>query len=247
MCLVVIAHRASAAFPLVIAANRDESYDRATAAADFWHDAPHILAGRDLVLGGTWMGVTRSGRFAAVTNLRGAVRKPRSRGFLVRDFLAGDASPDACAADVIRHADAYSGFHLVLGLAGESLAYASTEAVRTLPPGIHAFSNAPSGESWPKTTAAEEAMTDVLNEQSDPSALAAVLLTFLSTRRGTGHVESEPFIPGVQYGTRSSTIVVVDAKRGMLFVEQTWLPHGEAGGRREWSLALTDGSTSDER
>src|SRR5215212_6217711 len=101
MCLVVVAHRASPLLPLVIAANRDENHDRPALPAHWWPDAPDILGGRDALAAGTWLAVTRGGRFAAVTNLRGGPRPGApSRGGLVTGFLSGSADPVAYVQDV---------------------------------------------------------------------------------------------------------------------------------------------------
>ena len=115
MCLIVLGWRAHPRYPLLVAANRDEFHGRPAAAAAFWRDRPEILAGRDLQAMGTWMGVSRSGRFAAVTNYRGA-REPaaaESRGALVSSFLAGTATAAAYMADVAARAPRYSGFNLL--------------------------------------------------------------------------------------------------------------------------------------
>src|SRR4029450_12156404 len=98
------------------AANRDEFHARSAAPAAFWEDRPGILAGRDLEARGTWMGISRSGRFAAVTNFRGA-REPRaaeSRGGLVSAFLFNGVSPGEYIAQVKSKAEAYSGFNLLV-------------------------------------------------------------------------------------------------------------------------------------
>src|SRR5688572_10132374 len=116
MCLIAIAHRASARYPLVIAASRDEEYSRPSHAADFWPDAPDVLGGRDAVAGGSWLAITRTGRFAAVTNLRGATPRLRSRGELVRAFVTGDADPLSYARSIA--VAQYAGFHLLVGKAG---------------------------------------------------------------------------------------------------------------------------------
>src|SRR5687767_8672745 len=102
MCLIVLAHRVAEELPLVLAANREEDHERPTIPADFWPDQPDILGGRDALLGGSWLAVTREGRFAAVTNVRGAVRSPesRSRGDLVRDFVRGSAGPAEYADEI---------------------------------------------------------------------------------------------------------------------------------------------------
>ena len=132
MCLIIVAHRVSARFPLVIAANRDEDYLRPSRAAHAWDDAPDVMGGRDLVAGGSWLAIRRDGRWAAVTNLRGSAKGPdsRSRGALVASFVLGDSSPIDYASAVAREADAYAGFHLLAGIAGESLAYFATGPVK---------------------------------------------------------------------------------------------------------------------
>ena len=115
MCLIVIGWRSHPRYPLLVAANRDEFHGRPAAAAAFWRDRPEILAGRDLEAMGTWMGVARNGRFAAVTNYRGA-REPsaaESRGALVSGFLAGTTTAPAYMADVAARASRFSGFNLL--------------------------------------------------------------------------------------------------------------------------------------
>src|SRR5436305_2505408 len=115
MCLIVVGWKAGARYPLLVAANRDEFHGRAAAPAAFWRDRPEILGGRDLEAMGTWMGVSRRGRFAAVTNYRGA-REPsaaESRGALVSSFLPGTATAADYMADVAARASRYSGFNLL--------------------------------------------------------------------------------------------------------------------------------------
>src|SRR3954463_9123321 len=117
MCLIAFAHRIHDGYPLVVAANRDEFYGRPTAAAAFWDDAPTILAGRDLEGMGTWIGVTRTGRFAAVTNFRDPSHMPanaRSRGELVSRFLKGDMTAAHYAEETAAEASAYRGFNLLV-------------------------------------------------------------------------------------------------------------------------------------
>jgi uncharacterized protein with NRDE domain len=225
MCLVVIAHRASERFPLVIAANRDEDYDRATHDAHFWSDAPHVLGGRDAVHNGSWLAITTSGRFAAVTNLRGAVPRPRSRGALVRDFVMNGAAPADFAESIASVADQYAGFHLIAGEAGGDVVYAHPEVQKPLDRGVHAFSNAPLGEEWPKTRIAAAEMTVAL-KMDDATSMALVLLQFLALPRGTNDVESEIFIAGERYGTRASTVIVV-SQDDVLFGEQSFARGGE--------------------
>src|SRR6185369_6656763 len=154
MCLIIVAHRVSPRFPLVIAANRDEDHLRPSRAAHAWDEAPDVTGGRDLLAGGSWLAIRRGGRWAAVTNLRGSAKQPdaRSRGALVAGFVLGDATPIGYARAIAREADAYAGFHLLAGIAGELLAYFATglDDARELPAGIHGVSNGPLEPRWIK-------------------------------------------------------------------------------------------------
>src|SRR5712691_3733507 len=110
MCLILLAHRASPRFPLVVAANRDEDHDRPTLPADFWPDAPDVLGGRDALHGGSWLALHRNGRLAAMTNLRFARTRSRSRGTLVREFVTSSMSPLDYVSSI---SGDYAGFHLI--------------------------------------------------------------------------------------------------------------------------------------
>lgn len=229
MCLIAIAHRASEKYPLVIAANRDEFYERPTHDAHVWSDAPQVVGGRDALHNGAWLAVTRTGRFAAVTNLRGAMPRAKSRGFLVRDFVTGEDAPlqYAQSIDVAQ----YAGFHLLVGEAGGEVAYVASEA-RPLERGIHGISNAPEGEHWPKEKTAIAAMRDALSLDDPVDAL----LTFLASPRGTNDPEQEVFIATPHYGTRSSTVILASAGQ-LIFVEQSFTAGGIAvGERRRFTL-----------
>ena len=127
MCLILLAWQAHPDFPLVVAANRDEFFARPSAGAAFWPDSPNVFAGRDLEAGGTWLGISRQGRFAALTNFREA-RRPcadaPSRGMLTADFLTSCQDMDDYLAQVAARADAFNGFNLLLG-DGKRLGYLS--------------------------------------------------------------------------------------------------------------------------
>lgn len=222
MCLIVVAHQHSADLPLVIAANRDELYERPTRDAHFWADAPEVIGGLDRVSGGSWLAVSRSRRWAAVTNLRGAQPQSRSRGALVRDFVLGQATPREHASAVNEDGASYAGFHLLAGVGGESLVYASPASHFELRPGIYSFSNAAFGEEWPKMRFATETMRALLADgAADSNALVAQLMRFLRTPRGTDSPMSEIFIPGDEYGTRASTVIIA-TRESILFAEQTY-------------------------
>jgi len=214
MCLIAVAHRLSAAFPLVIAANRDEFYDRPSLPAAPWKEDRRVIGGRDLRAGGSWLAVREGGRFAAVTNIRGAKLDGPSRGSLVSRFVLGDDDALAFANALDRHA--YAGFHLIAGDCA-TLAHvtnANDEPPSIVEPGsIFAVSNGRPGEDWPKVELAREAMREAIDEPER-------LLDFLTTRRG-GPLEQEVFVVSPAYGTRSSTVLTVDARGAVAFVERT--------------------------
>lgn len=230
MCLIAVAHRASSRYPLVIAANRDEDYRRATHDAHHWDDAPDVVGGRDGLYGGAWLAVRRGGRFAAVTNLRGAERRTRSRGFLVRDFVTGTADAGSYARTIAADAAEYAGFHLLAGQVDGDAMYIAPELQKPLEPGVHAFSNASVGEEWPKMTVAAERLKSAL-ELASAEALLEELMRFLATPRGTASPESEVFLRGERYGTRSSTVVIA-TQTEILFAEQSFAAGGESQGER---------------
>ncbi len=235
MCLIAVAWKARADLPLVVAANRDEWRERPAEPAHWWPDHPQLFAGRDLQAGGTWMGVTREARFAAVTNFRDPADKrstARSRGGLVTDFLLGATSPRAFLASLAARSGEYNGFNLILG-DGESLWYFGSREgeAREIEPGIHGLSNHLLDEPWPKVVRARMAMEAALKER-DPSPK---LFAALSDAEGapdaslpdTGvGVEWErrlasPLITGGDYGTRCSTVVTFSSDRGIAFEERT--------------------------
>jgi uncharacterized protein with NRDE domain len=178
---VLFAHRAHPRWDLVLLANRDELYERPAAPMAFWDDEPAILAGRDLVRGGTWFGVSRGGRFAAVTNYREpplADAAAPSRGLLVRDFLCG-AAPAPAFLDALRDRDSgHQGFNLLLGDA-TGLHYFSNrgDVPYAVAPGIHGVSNHHLDSPWPKVERGKRALAGLLAGGAEPSV--AELLTIL--------------------------------------------------------------------
>jgi uncharacterized protein with NRDE domain len=224
MCLIALAVRTSAHWPLVIAANRDEFYERPTRPLHIWDDAPNVAGGRDLRAGGSWLAVTREGRFAAVTNIRGIEAvDPRSRGELVGGFVTSNLEPLAYAQRI--RPEAYAGFHLIAG-DRDSVAHVARDAPASLlADGIFAVSNAPASIDWPKIAIAREAMAAALPHQL-MAQLIDDLMHFLTTPRG-GPIEQEVFVslPDRGYGTRSSTVVVMT--EGEITMREMSHPSGE--------------------
>jgi len=233
MCLIAVAWRASTRRPLVIAANRDEAHSRPSAAAHWWPDAPDVLAGRDLSAGGTWLGIDRFGRFAAVTNLRpqgGSGTAPRSRGALVTGFLQGAEPAARYAERVAAEADAYGPFNLLVA-DQDALWFVGTRSpARRLEPGVHAVSNVEPDVDWPKVTASRERLAELL----DRPDIERKLLELLAERRppadGYDERQVSPFALDPVWGTRSSTIAVMDGARRVRFVERSFDPRGAPTG-----------------
>lgn len=230
MCLITLAYHIHPRFPLVLAANRDEFHERPTAPAGWWSDAPHLLAGRDLRAGGTWLGITRQGTFAALTNHRDLRRAPKqgpSRGLLVRTALEGTATLDDTAA--------YEGFNLLHGPLDALHYHNNIEPTDVaLEPGIHGLSNALLNTPWPKVQRAKAALERALN--SSDAALVDELFALLTDPQqaseeglpDTGlalpmeRALSSVFIDTTGYGTRCSTVLLVHADGRILFEERTW-------------------------
>ena len=256
MCLILLAFDSHPDYSLIVAANRDEFYDRPTAPAEFWPDAPHVLAGRDLQAGGTWLGIDRSGRFAAVTNYRQGTREPtaaRSRGHLVSGFLTSEAAPIEYLRQVERDRGRYNGFNLLVGDPG-SLGYCSNRGgtPRMVNPGVYGLSNHLLDTAWPKVVTGKSALealvrqsqAELVHELFDLLADRTRPADDLLPRTGiTGEWErllSSAFIASETYGTRSSTVVLVGRDGGIVFVERSFGAAGKPGESRRFSLEPPD-------
>jgi uncharacterized protein with NRDE domain len=231
MCLILFAFDAHPVYKLIVAANRDEAYTRPTSDADFWNDVPHILAGRDLEKMGTWMGVTTSGRFAALTNFRNPLETTegmRSRGELVSEFLKGNESPKSYVEKASSHDSVYPGYNLLTGNTEELYYYSNIgKQILKVQPGFYGLSNHLLNSDWPKvktgTAGLKKIVTDHLDETKEKSELVEKLFTLLKSsdpapddllpNTGVGvHLErilSPLFIKSEGYGTRSSTVCLL--------------------------------------
>lgn len=252
MCLVLLALYSHPAFPVVLAANRDEFYDRPTAPAAFWDPAGSVLGGRDLKAGGTWLGVSRAGQLAAVTNFRQGEREkpaPRSRGQLVADFLTGSTGAPEYMERVRAESHWYNGFNLIAGDAGGFFYYSNREAeVRSLGPGVYGLSNHLLDTPWPKVAAAKSGFSQLL--ESMGAELTERLFALLSDRSrppddhlpATGvsreweRLLSSAFIASDGYGTRSSTVILIGKDGTVDFVERTFGPNGKPGAEARFQL-----------
>ncbi len=251
MCLALIAWRAHPRLPLVIAANRDEFHARATAPAQWWPDG--ILGGKDLVAGGTWLGCTRTGRFALLTNFREGgtpQRGERSRGLLVSEVLQSSASPEQTILRHLGDANRYDGFNLVAG-DGDELVYLSNRdgGCRALPPGVYGLSNHLLDTPWPKLHRSKNRMVDWLDRGDgdvealfhllrDPQRPEDHLLPSTGISLEWERLLAAAFIVSPIYGTRSATVLTLGNDRKIEFFERSFDPAGEASGERHFSFVV---------
>jgi uncharacterized protein with NRDE domain len=223
MCLVVLGWQALPEFPFVVAANRDEFHGRPSARAGFWSDAPDLLAGRDLKAMGTWMGVARSGRFAAVTNYRGATEAsaPSSRGALVTGFLKGSLGPAEYTASVRETASSYSGFNLLVA-DGKELWWLSNRDgnPRRLTPGIYGLGNLLLDS--PEVEAAKLGFSAALQATPAPEPLFAEL--------------AKAKIVHPLYGTRCSTVLLRRPDGTTRYAERSFSPEGSEDGTVQYEF-----------
>ncbi|WP_116368032.1 NRDE family protein [Parahaliea mediterranea] len=258
MCLIIFAYRCHPDYPLLMAANRDEFHARPTAASGFWPARPHLLAGRDLQAGGTWMGITRGGRFAAITNFRDPSRSapaPRSRGELPLDWLDGQEPPRQWLARRAEQAGQYAGFNLLFG-DRHALWYWSNAGgggQRALAPGLYGLSNASLDTPWPKVELGKQRLQNLLVRgnkvgKKGELQLHEALQDIVQDRRlaapdalaplGLGEAMDEQlsaqFICTSAYGTRATTTLAVSRAGTMDWRETSFDASGrESGSHRE--------------
>jgi uncharacterized protein with NRDE domain len=244
MCLILVAWQVQPHFPCVVAANRDEFFGRPTAEADWWPGDSGILAGRDLQAGGTWLGVTRTGRFAALTNYRDpaiSLADAPSRGKLVTDFLESDWSTSQGLREIARRGKGCNPFNMLCSDGSELGIYESTTgASRTLEPGVYALSNHLLDTPWPKVRQAKSRLAAALDDLPKSAAMLDLLrdaepaadeeLPRTGVSLAMERMLSSAFIHGEAYGTRCSTIVTTDSDGAISFAEWSWDEDGALAG-----------------
>ena len=244
MCLLLIAHQMHSRYGLVIAANRDEFFARPTAALDYWQDMPHVLAGRDLSGQGTWFGISSHGDLAAITNYRNPHRNianAPTRGRLVSEFIANaHLAPPTYMASLERNAGRYNGFNLIVGRVGNLWYFSnrSSDHAQQLPPGYYAISNHLLDTPWPKVVKGKAKLKKVL--QSNEHLPEAMLFDILADRdipedkqlpdTGVGLAWERRlaplFITSPEYGTRSSTLLLIEHSGKTTLVERSFKTDG---------------------
>lgn len=237
MCLIFLSLNNHPTYKLIVAANRDEFYQRKTAAADYWSDHPTILGGRDLEASGTWMAMNKNGRVAMVTNyrdLKNLKQKAPSRGALVADFLLADQSPQDYLQAIEPNAPDYNGFNLLVGSINE-LYYLSNykKGIEKLSNGIHGLSNALLDTPWPKVAKGKEYFAKLIShKQLHPDMLFDMLYNEdraadnVLPDTGVGiereRMLSSMFIKSPGYGTRCSTVMLVSHDNQIQYQERVY-------------------------
>ncbi len=248
MCLVILALNQSRQYPLVLIANRDELHERPTEAADYWPEYPRVIGGRDLLRGGTWLAVDRSGRLGAVTNFRDPNQdeQPRSRGDLVTDFMkSGDPGLGFSQAVQGRQHE-YAGFNLVIGQINQPFHYRSNrDQSQLLAPGVYGISNGVLDNDWPKVARSKTRLQRWLDadDEVDPERLFEILadrqVTLDENTDEWTQALTATFIVNPSYGTRASTCILFGADGQAVFEERRYDSVGNNTGSSRFGFTLT--------
>jgi uncharacterized protein with NRDE domain len=252
MCLILFSYLDHPRYRLILAANRDEFYERPARPLSFWPENPDIIAGRDEKGHGTWLGMNRNGKIAAVTNFRdlNALKKDGpSRGLLVLDYLENDDTPMGYLEKIREKAQAYSGFNLLMG-DRDGLCYYSNlgGAAMEVLPGVHGLSNAFLDSPWPKVVRGKSALGKCISTPDQFSGevffdiLKDVNRPADNDLPDTGigleweRILSPLFIESPTYGTRSSAVIVIDHAGNVTFAEKSWGPVNRGAVRFDFTI-----------
>ena len=254
MCILFIAVNEHERYPLIVAANRDEFFERPTQQSECWHDQPSIIAGRDLQAGGTWMGINKNGRLSALTNVRDPHRidpDARTRGELVSDFLVNHETNSEYLMRLKRGKEQYNGYNLLFGDWHNLWVYNNhQDKVEQLGDGVFGLSNADLNSPWPKINKGVSNLRDYcqLNQEIDEDILFALLRDDTQANDEilpkTGvPIEwerklSSIFIKSEEYGTRSSTLLTIDRKNTLHWQERSFDNQGNVFATKNYKINM---------
>jgi len=239
MCLLLIAYKTHPRYKLIAVANRDEYYDRPTDPATWWGEEKNVLAGKDLKAGGTWLGITREGKFAAITNYRekgNQNEKTPSRGLLVASYLEKSINPREDLRDLEPRRDTYNGFNLIVGDVDHLNYYSNRKkGTMVLKSGIYGLSNSFLDVPWPKVKLGKQKLEQIINLED--FSIEEIFVLLKNEQKPEDHelpdtgvgleyerILSPVFIKTEKYGTRSSTVLLVDKKNRVVFEERSFIP-----------------------
>ena len=256
MCLLLFAWRQHENFPLVLIANRDEYYARPTRDAHWWDNCP-VFGGRDLEAGGSWLGISREGRFAAVTNVRepGGMKAGKiSRGALTQEFLVGDSPAETYLAALTPKDRDYAGFNLLLGDTSGFWFYSNRDhGIRRVEPGVFGVSNGAFDEPWPKLSSGKAELAALLRGDFGHADLLGILtdhrvaqdheLPQTGVPLDIERMLSSRFIRSPDYGTRACTVLTIDNAGRVEFSEQNYRDAAHAGELKHETFTLTPPDT----
>lgn len=252
MCLLLIANKVHPKYKLIIAANRDEEFDRPADKAAFWNDHPNVIGGRDLKEGGTWLGVSKEGRFAAVTNFRDINKKENapSRGLLTKNFLISNVSPQEYSEQIQKNAGGYNGFNLIFGILNDVYYFSNKNGgTIRLDKGVYGLSNCLLDTPWPKVEKGKDMLRKILN--IEPLRFESIF-NLLADKRpaedkllpdtGIGleleRILSPIFVNTEGYGTRCSTLVLLNNHNEINFIEKTYHPSADQQKEIKYNFAV---------
>jgi uncharacterized protein with NRDE domain len=237
VCLIFFSVNEHPRYKFILAGNRDEFHHRPTAPAQYWPDVPHVLAGRDLEANGTWLGISRKGHISLLTNFRDPANinpAAPSRGHLVSDYLTLGTDGKEYLAEIKQRGHQYNGFNLLVGTPDQLWYYSNyDEAIQSVGQGLHGLSNHLLNTPWPKVERGKQLLTPILQRDIiQPEALLEVLYDEQQAPddslpdTGVGidreRVLSSMFIKSPNYGSRSSTVILVDRQNKVHFVERVY-------------------------
>lgn len=240
MCTILFSWKSTPKYNLILLANRDEFYERETKTAHWWEDYPYILGGRDLKAGGTWMGITKSGRIAAITNYRKfpLEQYETSRGDLVRNFLTGNEKPENYLEFLTRNGNKFEGFNLIFGDTERLFYFSNKGSSMSLKSDIYGISNHLLDTNWPKIERGKSLFRERLNSGTIKKEGLFELLS--DKQKAPDHrlpdtgigldkerLLSPIFIESPNYGTRLSTVLTIDHEGNVDFHERSFVPEDE--------------------
>ncbi len=254
MCLVLFAYNVHEEYPLILAANRDEFYCRPANPVDFWKNRPNILAGKDLQGGGTWLGITRQGNFATLTNYRDPSSfktESLSRGNIVFDYLASKEETSSYLHKLTVENIFYNGFNLIAGNIDQLFYFSNiTGKVKRISKGVHGLCNHLLNTPWPKVKKGKKRLSEIIasNTSIDLNALRELMhdkspapdeeLPDTGVGLKLERLLSPIFISSPEYGTRTTTILTIDSKNTINFQEINYQEENDTGKSKEFCLTV---------